>query len=103
MSKVHAQLLVTTTVNLVAVLKGYFEAPEDVALNLMSELISGADTTYQGLWNTVDQRYLVVENGDREEGWVRLAFQSEHAEEDSWLFLIEAYGEVLSLIHNPHN
>ena len=94
MSKAHAQNLVALTVNLIATLSPYFKDPFMVGEDLVSRLITEADTTYLGLWETIDQRYLTISIlGEAE---VCLTFQSRFDPDDCWSFNVsEASSSLL--------
>ena len=91
MSKAHAQTLVALTINVVATLQA--EGMNDalrIAEDLVGQLISEADTTYQGLWETIDQRYLLISKlaeGFLFPTWI-LAFQSRYDADDAWQFRV---------------
>ena len=93
MSKAYAQTLVALTVNIIATLSPYFKDPFTVGEDLVSRLISEADTTYLGLWETIDQRYLVISILGPDE--VCLTFQSRFDPDDCWSFNVSAASSTL--------
>lgn len=94
MSKAYAQTLVALTVNVVATLSPYFKDPFTVGEELVAKMITEADTTYLGLWETINQRYLTISILGGEE--VCLTFQSRFDPDDCWSFNVsEASSSLL--------